>query len=84
MLNWTEVSTTAATTLTYKNLPAGTYQLISPQSDYGRGFRLMSIHVEQTFTESPPTGDMFDRVMAIMLVSAIGLVALIPGKKRIF
>ena len=80
----TEVSTTAATTLTYKDLPAGTYQLISPQSDYGRGFRLMSIHVEQTFTESPPTGDMFDRVVAIMLVSAIGLVALIPGKKRIF
>ena len=40
-----EVSTTTATTLTYLSLPAGTYQLISPESDYNRGFRLMTISV---------------------------------------
>ena len=80
----TEVSTTATTTLTYKDLPAGTYRLISPQSDYNRGFRLMTIHVEQTFTGPAGTGDLFGIVAAALLVSAMGIVALVPAKPRNF
>ncbi len=79
-----EVSTTAATTLTYKDLPAGTYQLISPQSDYNRGFRLMTIHVEQTITGPAPTGDFISVVAATLLLSAMGIVAIVPNKKRFF
>ncbi len=79
-----EVSTTGATTLTYKDLPAGTYQLISPQSDYNRGFRLMTIHVEQTFTGPAPTGDFISVIAATMLLSAMGIVAIVPNKKRFF
>ena len=80
----TEVSTTAATTLTYKDLPAGTYQLISPESDYNRGFRLMTIHVEQTITGPAPTGDIVSQIVAALLMSAVGIVALVPAKKRFF
>ena len=80
----TEVSTTAATTLTYKNLPAGTYQLVSPESEYNRGFRLMTVHVEQTFTGPAPTGDIFGVVVAALLMSAVGIVALVPAKKKFF
>ena len=76
----TEVSTTAATTLTYKDLPAGTYQLISPQSDYNRGFRLMSIHVEQTYTGPAGTGE----ALATMLISAMSVIAIVPNKKKFF
>ena len=79
-----EISTTAATTLTYKDLPAGTYQLISPQSDYNRGFRLMTIHVEQTIGGPADTGDFFGIVAAALLVSAMAIVALVPTKTKIF
>ena len=48
----TEVSTTAATTLTYEDLPAGIYQLVSPESDYNRGFRLMTVNVVETVAAS--------------------------------
>ena len=80
----TEVSTTASTTLTYKDLPAGTYQLISPQSDYNRGFRLMSVHVEQTVTGPAGTGDPIGLIVAAMLVSAAGVIAIVPNKKKLF
>ncbi len=80
----TEISTTASTTLTYKDLPAGTYQLISPQSDYNRGFRLMTIHVEQTFTGPAPTGDLLAIVAAALVVSTMGIVALVPAKPKNF
>lgn len=44
----TQVSTTAATTLTYTGLAAGTYQLVSPENaDLNRGFRVMSIKVTE-------------------------------------
>jgi hypothetical protein len=79
-----EISTTAATTLTYKDLPAGTYQLISPQSDYNRGFRLMTIHVEQTVGGPADTGDLFGIVAAALLVSAMAMVALVPAKPKKF
>ena len=79
-----EVSTTSATTLTYKDLPAGTYQLISPQSDYNRGFRLMTIHVEQTYTGPAPTGDFIGVIVAALLLSAMGIVAIVPNKKNLF
>ena len=79
-----EISTTAATTLTYKDLPAGTYQLISPQSDYNRGFRLMTIHVEQTIGGPAHTGDLFAIAVAALLVSAMGIVALVPAKPKSF
>ncbi len=49
-----EVETTAATTLTYVGLPAGTYQLVSPESDYNRGFRLMTATVVETVAEEAP------------------------------
>lgn len=40
-----EVSTTASTELTYVGLAAGEYQIVSPQSDYNRGYRLMTVDV---------------------------------------
>ena len=42
----TEVTTTTRTTLTY-SLEAGTYRILSPQSGYGRGVRVYTIHVTQ-------------------------------------
>ncbi len=43
----TEVSTTAQTELSY-TLEAGTYRIVSPQSDYNRGVRVYDIHVTET------------------------------------
>ena len=40
----TEVTGTAAITVTY-TVEAGTYKIVSPQSDYGRGYRIMSVVV---------------------------------------
>ena len=45
----TTVSTTAATTLTYEGLEAGTYKVVSPEdAAYNRGARLYTITVEDT------------------------------------
>lgn len=80
-----EISTTAATTLTYQGLEAGTYQLVSPQSDYDRGFRLMSIRVEvQGQNDLPVTGDVIGLAAAALVLSAVGIVATVPNKKRFF
>ena len=49
-----EVTGTAATTLTWTGLEAGTYQIVSPQSDYNRGFRLMTVDVVQTASGERP------------------------------
>ncbi len=76
-----EVSTTSTTTLTYKDLPAGTYQLVSPQSDYNRGFRLMTIHVEQTVTGPAQTGDFIMVAVCSLLVSG-GALAILPKKRE--
>ena len=40
----TEVTGTAAITVTY-TVEAGIYKIVSPQSDYGRGYRIMSVVV---------------------------------------
>ncbi len=50
----TEVSTTAATTMTYTGLAEGTYKVVSPESTYNRGARLYSVVVEQTSSGSRP------------------------------
>ncbi len=48
--NITTVTGTAATKLTYTNLPAGTYRILSPtNAEFGRGARVMNI----TVTEYP-------------------------------
>lgn len=47
-----EVTTTTKTTLTY-DLAAGTYRLLSPESDYGRGVRVYSITVTETAGQAP-------------------------------
>ena len=41
----TEVTGTSAITVTY-TVDAGTYQIVSPQSSYGRGYRIMTVEVE--------------------------------------
>ncbi len=50
-----EVSTTSTTELVFENLPAGTYRIVSPQSDYNRGYRLMTVDVVPA--EGAPGGD---------------------------
>ena len=50
----TEVTGTGSTKLTYTGLEAGTYQIVSPQSDYNRGFRLMTVNVVQTSSGERP------------------------------
>lgn len=40
-----EVRGTSATELTYEKVPAGTYQIVSPFSDYNRGARLIGVLV---------------------------------------
>ncbi len=40
-----EVSTTDTTELVYAGLAAGEYRIVSPQSDYNRGYRLMTVDV---------------------------------------
>ena len=80
-----EVSTTAGTTLTYENLPAGTYQLISPESDYNRGFRLMSAAVVETIEGPAFTGDTAPIGLAMMLcmMAAFGLAVMVVKRKEI-
>ncbi len=76
-----EISTTTTTTLTYKDLPAGTYQLVSPQSDYNRGFRLMTARVEQTVTGPAQTGDAIMMAVCSLLVSG-SVLAVLPKKRE--
>ncbi len=48
------VEATAATTITYKNLPAGTYKIVSPADDFKRGFRLYeAVAVEKVPANGP-------------------------------
>ncbi len=49
-----EVTGTGKQTLTYENLPAGTYQILSPQSSYGRGARVYAINITETSGGSRP------------------------------
>ena len=44
----TEVTSTTPSTLTYEGLVAGTYRLVSPEADYGRGTRVYSMSVVDT------------------------------------
>ena len=47
-----EVTTTGRTTLTY-DLEAGSYRILSPESDYGRGVRVYTIHVTENAGQGP-------------------------------
>ena len=76
-----EVSSTAATELSTEKLPAGTYRIVSPESEYNRGFRLMQVTVEAF--ENPKTGDFTFLVIAAMFLSASALVILMR-KRRMF
>ncbi len=68
----TQVSTTAATTLTYTGLAAGTYQLVSPENaELNRGFRVMSINVAQTSGGARPSRAAWDTVAAPEITSAV-------------
>ena len=77
----TDVSSTAATELKVENLKPGTYRIISPESDYNRGFRLMSIDIIETPADADKTGDMTYFVILAMLLSATALVVLTTKKK---
>ena len=79
-----EVSGTSATTLTWSNLKPGTYQIISPESSYNRGFRLMTIDVVQGTASSPDTGDSIRLVLALLLISGVALAVILPRKRRSF
>ena len=48
----TEVTTTSKTTLSY-SLEAGTYRIVSPESEYGRGARVYTISVTETTGQAP-------------------------------
>ncbi len=50
-----EVTGTSAVAVTYTGLPSGTYQILSPKSDYGRGYRVMSVTVTETADASGET-----------------------------
>ncbi len=65
-----EVAGTAKTTLTYTGLEAGTYKVLSPQSAYGRGARVYSIHVVQTSGGSRPPRADWSLVAAPVITSA--------------
>ena len=80
----TEVTGTGATVLTYKDLPAGTYQIISARSDLNRGLRLISIDVTERFEVPAATGDNMEIFVLVMFLSAIALVVILPRKKRMF
>ncbi len=67
----TQVSTTAATTLTYTGLAAGTYQLVSPgNAELNRGFRVMSISAVQTSSGARPGRAAWDTVAAPVITNA--------------
>ena len=78
-----EVTGTSPTELVVEGLKPGTYQIVSPQSDYNRGFRLMTVDVVETSPDSSQTGDLTFLVFAAMLLSASALVVLLR-KKRMF
>ena len=77
-----DVSTTATTELSVKGLKPGTYRIVSPESDYNRGYRLMTIDVVETPADVAPTGDWTFIAMIVMLLSAAAVVTL--AKKKIF
>ena len=77
----TDVSTTTATELKVTGLKPGTYQIISPKSEYNRGFRLMTIDVVETPADADKTGDLFFLVVLAMFSSAAALVVLTQKKK---
>ncbi len=76
-----EVTGTAATTLTYEGVPAGTYKIVSPQSDYGRGTRLMTIDVAPHVDKNPESGDAIGLIAVLLVASGAGL-AILPRKKE--
>lgn len=63
-----EVTTTSRTTLTY-SLEAGTYRILSPESSYGRGVRVYSIHVVQG--GQAPERNSWDSVAAPVISSVV-------------
>lgn len=78
-----EVTGTSATTLTYENVGAGTYKILSPQSNYGRGVRLMTIDVapHEEDKGNPGSGDMITLTAFVLVAAGMGLAAL-PRKKE--
>ncbi len=93
-----EVSGTSSTQLVFENLPTGTYSIVSPQSDYNRGFRLMTIDVvgvgsdeggneggnEPGNNENPDNGDNIGFVVALLLMSGCAMFVLIRKTKFTF
>lgn len=78
-----EVTGTSATTLTYENVGAGTYKILSPQSSYGRGVRLMTIDVapHEEDKGNPGSGDIIALTAFVLVAAGMGLAAL-PRKKE--
>ena len=71
------VSGTNATKLTYSSLPAGTYQIVSPEdADRNRGVRVLSFTAEQTASGERPARKAWEDVAA----PAIGEITAADGK----
>lgn len=92
----TTVTGTAATTLTYKAIPAGTYKILSPEdSNNKRGTRLMSIDISFALSENgnngdgnpdgneqlPETGDLIAVALAALAFSGTGIAVLTKKKE---
>ena len=73
----TIVKGTNATKLTYSSLPAGTYQIVSPEdADRNRGVRVLSFTAEQTSSGERPERKAWEDVAA----PAIGEITAADGK----
>ena len=73
----TIVKGTNATKLTYSSLPAGTYQIVSPEdADRNRGVRVLSFTAEQTASGERPARKAWEDVAA----PAIGEITVADGK----
>ena len=73
----TIVKGTNATKLTYSSLPAGTYQIVSPEdADRNRGVRVLSFTAEQTSSGERPARKAWEDVAA----PAIGEITAADGK----
>lgn len=73
----TIVKGTNATKLTYSSLPAGTYQIVSPEdADRNRGVRVLSFTAEQTASGERPARKAWEDVAA----PAIGEITAADGK----